>query len=188
MSSPVFDLQNPPPACHQRTNWQCISNGTEQAVSEAIAGFLSGGGFSNVTLRPAYQSEAVDAYLSSGVTLPDEALWNRSGRAIPDVTAQGWNGYVVDGGRPELVSGTSMSTPIMAAVLALVSHDYYAITNSTLGFVNPLIYKGQGAGAGLFRDITIGDNCDDRNCKNGHVGFECTKGWDPVSGQLTHNA
>ena len=181
VANPSFNLTNPPPACAS-SGWQCISGGDEQAVSHAIAGWVSGGGFSNVTLRPAYQAAAVDGYLNSGVKLPDESLWNRSGRAIPDVSAQAFNGYVVDGGRPVLVSGTSMSTPIVAGIFTLLNHDYYAITNSTLGFLNVLLYKGQAAGAGLFRDITVGDNCNDDQCKDGHVGFECAKGWDPVSG------
>ena len=41
--------------------------------------------------RPAYQSKAVDAYLSQGdnltVTLPDARLFNRNGRGIPDVAS-----------------------------------------------------------------------------------------------------
>ena len=63
---------------------------------------------------------------------------------------------MVNGGSAELVSGTSMSTPIVASILALVSYDYYKITNDTIGFVNQIIYKAQAAGAGLFNDITIG--------------------------------
>ena len=91
MANPQYNLRNPPPACNSTDiQFQCISGGDEQAVSRAIAGWVSGGGFSNVTLRPAYQRAAVDAYLRSGVKLPDESLWNRSGRAIPDVTAQGF--------------------------------------------------------------------------------------------------
>ena len=222
MQNTTADLSNPPPACLNSTDLQfrCITGGDERAVSRSIAGWVSGGGFSNVTLRPSWQADAVDAYLRSGVRLPDESLWNRSGRAIPDVTAQGWNGYVVNGGEPTLVSGTSMSTPIVATIFALLHHDYYQITNTTLGFLNPLLfvaqthtlahsartvpcavstfsfadarlfvprvlanrYKGQAAGAGLFHDITQGDNCNDDECKDGHVGFEATKGWDPVSG------
>ena len=142
MAKPQFNLTNAPPACNNSDfKFLCISGGEEQAVSRDIAGWVSGGGFSNVTLRPAYQSAAVDAYLASGVKLPDESLWNRSGRAIPDVTAQGWNGFVIDADRVELVAGTSMSTPIVAAVFALLHHDYYAITNDTLGFLNPLLYR-----------------------------------------------
>ena len=219
IAHPQHNVRSPPPVCNS-TYWQCVSGGDEQAASLNITGWLSGGGFSNVTLRPAYQSIAVDAYLRSGVQLPDQSLWNSSGRAIPDVTAQGRNGYVVLNGRDHLVGGSSMATPIIAAIFALLNHDYYAITNSTLGFLNPLLfathsahtqppsnhcaarpallitiscvpcrccvvavrYKAQGEGAGLFTDITVGDNCADEKCEGGHAGFECTKGWDPVSG------
>ena len=136
--SPVANLRNPPPACHNKT-WTCISGGAqEQAVSYAQSRYLSGGGFSSVDARPAYQAVAVDAYLNSGVPLPDQAAWNRTGRGFPDVAAIGMNGFIVDGGREGLVSGTSMSTPIFAAIVALAQADYQRITNNTLGFLNPL--------------------------------------------------
>ena len=184
VSNPVFNVPNPPPACNTTTyGWTCVSNGTEQAVSTAISYYLSGGGFSNVTARPAYQSAAVEAYLSSGVSLPAAGVWNRSGRGFPDVSAIGYNGFVVQFGRGELVSGTSMSTPIVAAIIALVAHDYYAITKQPLGFLNPTLYSAQAAGAGLFKDITIGDNCATPECGGSQQdGFKCAKGWDPITG------
>jgi len=178
---PVFELPSPPPACNS-TRWECISGGAdEQAVSVAISQYLSGGGFSTISITPTYQSAAVTGYFNSGVKLPDDTLWNRTGRGSPDVSAIGMNGYVVQNGNGELVSGTSMSSPIVAGIVALVAADYYAITNSTLGFLNPLLYKGQAAGAGLFKDITIGDNCRTRGCAT-QDGFSTAKGWDPVTG------
>ena len=53
MSNPQFKLANPPRACVKQ-EWECITNGTEQAVSNDIAGFQSGGGFSSQhsTLTP----------------------------------------------------------------------------------------------------------------------------------------
>ena len=30
--------------------------------------------------------------------------------------------------------------------------------------------------------LFAGDNCADDGCKDGHTGFEATKGWDPVTG------
>ena len=137
MGNPQFNLTDPPPACSAGP-WQCVSGGDEQAVSGAISGYLSGGGFSSVDVRPAYQSAAVEAYFTSGVSLPDASAWNRTGRGFPDVSAIGYNGYIVDSGAEYLVSGTSMSTPIVAAIVALVAHDFYKMTNMTLGFLNPL--------------------------------------------------
>jgi len=62
--------------------------------------FSSGGGFSNVFSRPSYQSAAVEEYLERYV--PDypfyegnvnvnttQGLYNRAGRGIPDVSANG---------------------------------------------------------------------------------------------------
>ena len=180
--NPVFNLTQPPPACNT-TQWSCISGGSDEgSVSAAISHFLSSGGFSDVDVTPSYQLAAVQAYLSSNVTLPDKSLFNASGRGSPDVAAIGMNGYVIQAGSAELVSGASMSTPIVAAIIALLQNDFYAITNGTLGFLNPLLYKGQASGARLFKDITVGDNCATQACRGTQDGFSATKGWDPVSG------
>ena len=137
--NPEFNLPNAPPACNS-SEWQCISGGSdEQSVSQDISHFLSSGGFSDVDVRPAYQAAAVDGYFSSGVILPNMTLWNQTGRGSPDLSAIGMNGYVIQGGAPELVSGASMSTPIVAGVMALVQADYQAITGTTLGFLNPML-------------------------------------------------
>jgi len=179
--SPEFNLPSPPPACNS-TRWSCISGGAqEQAVSIEQSSYLSGGGFSDVDSAPAYQQAAIQGYFNTGVPLPDATVWNRTGRGFPDVAAIGMNGYIIQSGNPLLVSGTSMSTPIVAAIIALVQADYYSITNNTLGFLNPLLYKGQAAGAGLFKDITVGDNCRTAKCAT-QDGFLTAKGWDPVSG------
>ena len=136
VSNPVFNLANPPPACQVPQLGRCVSNGTEKAVSDDVGGYVAGGGFSDVDNQPPYQAAAVAAYLSSGVPLPLNRSWfNPTGRAFPDVTAIGYNGFIVDGGRPEPVSGTSMSTPLFAGVMANVQAEYFAITNTTLGFV-----------------------------------------------------
>ena len=181
---PAFNLTPSPPICEtQRLVWECASAGEEEGVSDAIGGFVAGGGFSDVFARPAYQADAIAAYLSSGVALPSNASWyNATSRGLPDVTAVGYGGFVVDGGRYSLVGGTSMSTPIWAGLWSLVNADYQAITNTTLGFINPLLYKAQAQGAGLLRDITRGDNCQTPKCVGQQDGFLASKGWDPVTG------
>jgi len=181
-SQSVYKLENPPPACSATQGWQCVSGGQEQAVSYEIAGYLSGGGFSNVDARPDYQKAAVDGYLNrSGVKLPPSSVYNATSRGCPDLAAIGTNGYIYVGS-DTLVGGTSMSTPIIAAIVGLLQADYMAIANKPLGFLNPLIYEAAASNPELFTDITIGDNCQTAKCAGVQDGFQTAKGWDPVTG------
>jgi len=75
-----------PPICF---GYQCVSGGTEVAVTYDQANFASGGGFSNVGAQPSYQTAAVTAYLSSGVALPPASYFNKTGRGYPDVAGFG---------------------------------------------------------------------------------------------------
>ena len=63
----------------------CVNAGTEGAVSFVVANFGSGGGFSRLHARPAYQAAAVEAYLNSSVPLPPSAVYHASGRDISNV-------------------------------------------------------------------------------------------------------
>jgi tripeptidyl-peptidase-1 len=71
----------------------------ERAVS------FSGGGFSEVFPRPAYQEQAVEGYLHQLGTRW-HGLYNSSGRGIPDVSAQASDFIVRDHGQWALVGGT----------------------------------------------------------------------------------
>ncbi|RDB19145.1 Tripeptidyl-peptidase sed3 [Hypsizygus marmoreus] len=139
-----------------------------------IAVFFSGGGFSDYFSRPWYQDIAVESYLSK---LPKDlykGLWNRKGRAIPDVAAQGrrfrvfWKGGIIS------IGGTSASAPTFAAIVALLNDARLSKGLPTLGFLNPLLYT---KGLSGFNDIVEGNN---PGC--GTPGFNAMKGWDPVTG------
>ena len=87
-----------------------------------------------------YQTDAVSAYLSqTDVPLPPSHMFNHTGRAYPDVSAVGHNGYVLDNGYEGLSGGTSQSSPIFAGVAALLNVEYKKITGNALGFMNPLL-------------------------------------------------
>jgi len=136
----------------------------------------SGGGFSNSFVAPAYQKDAIAAYLSSA-SLPDSGLFNKTGRGIPDIAAVATNFRVImQGFWDNQCSGTSASAPVWAAALALINDKRLALGKKTLGFVNPVLYSAGVAGIGT--DVTTGEN-QAGGCKE---GFSASKGWDPVTG------
>lgn len=102
-------------------------------------------------------------------------LPSASGRAYPDVSAQGSGFQVVIGGSTGSVGGTSASSPTVAGIIALLNDFRLANNQSSLGFINPLIYANPGA----FNDIKSGSN---PGCNT--TGFTAGVGWDPVSAFL----
>ncbi|KAF9448952.1 subtilisin-like protein [Macrolepiota fuliginosa MF-IS2] len=142
-------------------------------VNPEIAVSFSGGGFSRYFATPSYQTTAVTNYINFlGNTF--NGLYNKTGRAYPDVSAQGNGFQVVIGGTTSSVGGTSASSPTVAGVFALLNDFRLSQGKSTLGFVNPLLYSTASTG---FNDITAGANA---GC--GTSGFSARAGWDPVTG------
>ena len=139
-------------------------------------GFVSGGGFSRYFPRPAYQDfhGVVESYLNRLGPGRYRGLYNRAGRAYPDVAAQGFQRVMVWNGEKYTVDGTSASGPTFAAVVALVNDALLAEGKPPLGFLNPWLYK---VGFESFTDITNGSN---KGCNTS--GFPAIEGWDPASG------
>ncbi|KAG6898306.1 hypothetical protein C0992_011897 [Termitomyces sp. T32_za158] len=126
--------------------------GTTRVAPEVAVSF-SGGGFSRYFAQPSYQSSAVATFLSSlGTTF--SGLYNATGRAYPDVSAQANNFRVIIGGSLASVGGTSASSPTVAAIFSLLNDVRLAANKPTLGFVNPLIYSQSSA----FNDVISGSN------------------------------
>ncbi|KAF4237496.1 hypothetical protein CNMCM8980_006955 [Aspergillus fumigatiaffinis] len=157
----------------------------------AVTSFPSGGGFSNIYKRADYQQQAVEDYFSradpgypfyEGVDNSSFAenggIYNRIGRAYPDVAAIGDNVVIFNKGLPMLIGGTSAAAPVFAAILTRINEERLAVGKSTVGFVNPVLY----AHPEVFNDITQGSN---PGC--GTQGFSAAKGWDPVTGLGTPN-
>ncbi|KAH8984238.1 peptidase S8/S53 domain-containing protein [Lactarius akahatsu] len=133
-----------------------------------VAAHYSGGGFSNYFHRPSWQRAAVTKFLQS---LPDgtyTGLFNASGRAFPDISAQGSSFRIFYRGRPARISGTSASAPSLAAFVALLNDVRIAAGKPSLGFLNPLIYALNGVGL---------NNITARNAPGcGTPGFNAMKG------------
>lgn len=159
-------------------NWPASSpsvtsvGGTESMTKVWSSG---GGGFSNVFTTPDYQKEAVKAFLNSGKA-PDTKYFNSSGRAYPDISAFAIGFIIYVDGMEDNVGGTSCSAPTAAGIVSLLNDVRLNNGMSSVGFLNPLIYKLNGEG---FFDVTEGEN-DDYNPLCG--GFKAIDGWDPASG------
>jgi tripeptidyl-peptidase-1 len=157
-----------------------VSTGAEAAVGKEDR-FGSGGGFSYNFDQPKWQAKAVAAYLAEEKgSLPDEskASYITTGRATPDVSALGTGYSVVVGGSVQKgVGGTSASAPVFAGIVSLLNEQRINAGKSAMGFLNPFIYANPQA----FTDVVKGDNKLGRGGMP-QPGFECAKGWDPVTG------
>jgi tripeptidyl-peptidase-1 len=155
-------------------------------AEEAVFLFKSGGGFSQVFGIPSYQASSVSQFLRTA-NLPESCAFNASGRATPDVGALGDEYFeVLNGGSTIQVGGTSASTPAFSAIITLLNDIRLSNGKSTLGFLNTWLYGITNGNA--FFDVTEGDNKNTRCCVSGaNDGFECTPGWDPVTGLGTPN-
>ena len=157
----------------------------------------SSGGFSNYFKTAWYQTAAVSNYLNTQVSAETKEYYgnyvNFSGRGFPDVAAHSVDpDYTVfQGGAITPSGGTSAAAPVTASIIALLNDARLRAGNSTLGFLNPLIY---GGGYKLFTDITTGqsDGCDGNDTQTGAPvpgagvipgsHWNATEGWDPVTG------
>ena len=103
-----------------------LSSGLAEKTCTAVDGsaITSGGGFSLVYARPAWQAAAAGGYLSATQqTFPGNRYVPVSSsvptRGLPDVSLMG-NSYIVAiGGNFYALSGTSASSPALAVSLAL---------------------------------------------------------------------
>lgn len=154
--------------------------GATTSIEPETGASLSSGGFSDRWARPEWQSDAVAAYFATAKdTLPDSSLYNATGRGFPDVSAQGTNYLVVNGGKTlPSVAGTSCSSPAFGGIVGMLNDARIAAGKSPMGFLNPFIY----ANPDIFNDVTAGNN---PGC--GTKGFEAAAGWDPITGYGTPN-
>ena len=134
----------------------------------------SAGGVSAYTLRPSYQS-----YFTTNIT--------NTHRTCPDVAALAGDFHCYLGSNSSggvgscsgqcVCGGTSLSAPLWAGVIALLNNVTLTYCNTTLGFVNPLLYTMAVNCSGCFRDITTGSS----------NGYSATAGYDLLTGLGTPN-
>jgi subtilase family serine protease len=114
----------------------------------------SGGGVSHEYAAPTWQSTV-------------DKTTHATGRSLPDIAPLG-------------TSGTSQSSPLFAAVVALASQQ----AGKGLGFINPARYAlGPSGTANGVVDVTSGSNAS-----GGVPGYSAADGFDIVSGWGTVDA
>jgi len=140
----------------------------------------SGGGFSTIYQRPAYQA---------GFGIP------RGSRGVPDVAYNGgvdggviafW-GVPLGPGAAFIFGGTSAGSPQWAGLVALADqlghHRVGQIDDTLYGIAHfPPLYKA------AFHDITTGNNSFANADATIITGYQTAKGWDPVTGLGTPKA
>ncbi|PNS16473.1 Protease KEX1 [Sphaceloma murrayae] len=144
----------------------------------AVTRFASGAGFSNYFGAPKYQQKVVQKYIAS-LNGTYDGLYNKTGRAYPDLSAQGNEDVIIYAGNVIRVGGTSASSPTVAGIFALVNDALLAAGKKPLGFINPWLYSKAYK---TFTDVTIGSSF---GCNTD--GFPAQAGWDAVTGFGTPN-
>ena len=163
---------NPSPAAYvSESAW----NGQAGLV---LTNGASGGGFSHLYARPAYQGGV------HGISTM---------RGVPDVAGDadqkgGWAFAFTSGSKTWIIQafGTSASASLWGGLMALAGQ--YA--HHGLGFVNPAIYRiARGSSYHkAFHDITAGSNIVAMPYPAGTAGYQAGPGWDPVTGWGTPDA
>lgn len=141
---------------------------SETGWSDTNDNGASGGGVSLVFPPPAWQAPARVPPNPEG----------RAGRGVPDgaLVADPDTGVaIVFGGEPGVIGGTSASTPMWAALVALANQARAARGVGPLGLLGPRLYPL--GGSPVFHDILEGTNRID-----GIPGYDCGPGWDAVTG------
>ena len=172
-----------------------IALGSTQKKGEQVASqqFGSGGGFSAFVPRDpvaAFQEADTESYLRriqrGKWPIPPMTSVDTAGRATPDVAALGEGFVVVQNGVAGLLSGTSASAPVFAAIVSLLNEArLQRVGGRPMGFLNPWLYQ---YGNLTFRDVVDGTNALDGFAQLGSraapmaYGWNATVGWDAVTG------
>ncbi|KAI6087697.1 subtilisin-like protein [Hypoxylon rubiginosum] len=140
---------------------------------------FSSGGFSNYFSQPKWQKGVVDEYITA-INGSHKGLYNRSGRAFPDISATGTNYVIQVRGYETEVFGTSASTPVVAALLSLINESRMRTGKNSTGWLNPVLYSQtvrealEDVAAGVSQSCVFGDERE--------PGWESVPGYDCVTG------
>lgn len=85
-------------------------------------------------------------------------LFNRAGRGIPDVSANGAYFGTFAQGFSKLQYGTSLAAPLWASVITLLNEERTAAGKGPVGFINTALYERKSLQNGL-HDVQYVADC-----------------------------
>ncbi|HZC06371.1 MAG TPA: S53 family peptidase [Ktedonobacterales bacterium] len=151
------------------------------AGNREVGWIASGGGYSILFPRPAYQNTLPpgSTFVGSSVGAPGP---NSNMRGVPDVAYQasaitGVLVYDAGEGGWFVVGGTSCGSPQWAGLVAMADQ----LKGSDVGFINPALYSianNPAKYAADFHDVTTGNN----QLNPLIPGYSASTGWDAVTG------
>ena len=164
-----------PATCPWVTAVGSVTNGDEPPQGSEF----SGGGFSQYFAREAWQDSAVKTYVEA-LDGRMSGKYNASMRAVPDISAVGEAFTTVVAFQRFKVDGTSASTPLLAAMIALVNDARVKAGKPVLGWLNQRLYSDEIKSEIL--DITEGTSmaCDFEDGQDG--SWPAKEGWDAITG------
>jgi uncharacterized protein (TIGR03437 family) len=119
---------------------------------------------------------------------------NNSFRNVPDLSlaaSADHDGYFVyTGGAIQIYGGTSFGAPTMAGIVTLLNQYLVssgAQTQAGVGNINPTLYRMAQNSAGVFHDVTVGNNSvpcviGSPDCTTGIIGYNAGPNYDQASG------
>ena len=158
-----------------------VNSPTETTWNEfAISNGGGGGGISAVWALPTWQSTSNPAANGGSTTrrnVPDVSL-----NSDPDTSP--YSTYILGAWVP--LAGTSAAAPLWAAFTALLNQSRAALGNSSIGFINPVLYElgVSTSAATVFTDITSGDNAH----YSAGNGYDNATGWGSFKGSALINS
>ncbi|KAF5019590.1 hypothetical protein F66182_8400 [Fusarium sp. NRRL 66182] len=158
--------------------WVTSIGGVIAGLNPPEGADFSGGGFSQYFAREKWQDASVDSYVKAlGGHLG--GYYNASNRAVPDISVVANNYITRVRGSSGAILGTSASTPVVAAMIALVNDARVRKGKDVLGWINQVLYSEEVQA--VLQDVTKGESvaCD---FKNSTGGWPAAKGWDAITG------
>jgi hypothetical protein len=153
-----------------------VSETTWNSSSSRLGEAATGGGISIAYPIPYYQ-QGISMSANGGSTTM---------RNVPDVALIADNVWVVANGSGTEVGGTSVASPLWAAIIALANEQGAASGLPPVGFANPALYAiAKSANyAACYHDITTGNNTSSESPNNffAVAGFDLCTGWGTPSG------